>query len=70
MNGRVRLRMRCADLSQVPRAKVPGTWALRRALVGQEFGYFRLFSSGLILRSPLRRGYAAGNAFLDGLTTY
>ncbi|WP_158884798.1 type I polyketide synthase [Amycolatopsis anabasis] len=57
-----------AKISAVLRPKVTGSLVLDRLLRGTPLDFFVLFSSAsALLSSPLLGGYAAANAFLDGL---
>ncbi|MET9565792.1 type I polyketide synthase [Streptomyces tauricus] len=56
------------EMDRVLAAKVSGAWNLHRMLSEESVDAFVLFSSGsALLSSPMLGGYAAGNAFLDGL---
>jgi phthiocerol/phenolphthiocerol synthesis type-I polyketide synthase C len=56
------------ELAAVLRPKVAGGWALHRVFRDVPLDFFVLFSSGsAVLGSPMLAGYAAANAFLDGL---
>ncbi|WP_188114006.1 type I polyketide synthase [Streptomyces apricus] len=60
--------MSSAEMDRVLAAKVSGAWNLHRMLSEESVEAFVLFSSGsALLSSPMLGGYAAGNAFLDGL---
>uniref|UniRef100_UPI0028D42155 type I polyketide synthase n=1 Tax=Streptomyces kroppenstedtii TaxID=3051181 RepID=UPI0028D42155 len=57
-----------SEMDRVLAAKVSGAWNLHRMLSEESVDAFVLFSSGsALLSSPMLGGYAAGNAFLDGL---
>ena len=56
------------DLREILHAKAVGGWLIHKLLAPQQLDCFVLFSSAsAILNSPLVGGYAAANAFLDGL---
>ncbi|MYT33825.1 MULTISPECIES: type I polyketide synthase [unclassified Streptomyces] len=60
-----------ARLASLLQPKVLGGWALHRVFADQPLDFFLLFSSAsALLGSPLLGGYAAGNAFLDALTSF
>ena len=60
-----------ADLKRLFRPKVLGAWNLHLLTVAEPLDFFVLFSSASsILSSPRLGGYAAANAFLDGLAEY
>ncbi|HWI66270.1 MAG TPA: SDR family NAD(P)-dependent oxidoreductase, partial [Symbiobacteriaceae bacterium] len=57
-----------AALDAVMRAKVGGAWNLHHELMGEPLDFFVLFSSmSAVISSPRMAGYAAANAFMDGL---
>lgn len=58
-------------LCAVLRAKVIGSWLFHSLLSADELDFFVFFSSASsLLNSPRLAGYAAANAFLDGLAHY
>ena len=60
-----------ADLQRLFQAKVLGAWNLHLLAAAEPLDFFVLFSSASsILSSPRLGGYAAANAFLDGLAEY
>ena len=60
--------MTAEGLEQELRAKVGGTWALRKIWGGADLDFMVLFSSAAtLLDSPLLGGYTAANAFLGAL---
>jgi acyl transferase domain-containing protein/acyl carrier protein len=60
-----------AGLDEVLDPKVRGAWNLHQVLGERELDFFVLFSSvSAVVSTPLTGGYAAANAFLDGLAAY
>ena len=59
------------DLQRLFQSKVLGAWNLHMLTEAEPLDFFVLFSSASsILSSPRLGGYAAANAFLDGLAEY
>ena len=56
------------QLAEVMRAKVGGAWLLHQLLAKARLDFFINFSSAsTLLPAPMLGGYAAANAFLDGI---
>lgn len=64
-------RMTREQLYQVMAPKVAGAWNLHELTLSHDLDFFALYSSAAsFIGSPGQAGYAAGNAFLDGLAHY